>query len=305
MPECERCDRWFNPERALEQHKDNSAGHNICYPCDRDFTTHRGLIQHYTQSLRHAYCQYCDEHFDDFDDLHEHYEEEHHWCDLCNKFFQSEFGLHEHRRQSHADRYCVPCKRMFRNPHNLLQHENSSIHRGLQFACPMKGCDRWFVSLSALVLHLEAGTCTSGMTRKMLDELIARYDKRHIITNPDRLLTGPGGTSRARTQVTDEWATERAWNGRAYECYLCHKTFATLLALNAHLRSPAHADKMYHCPTAFGGCGTEFRTMSAFCQHMENAKCGAHRFRSTIEDYVRGLPDMRQKLVGYNVTASF
>lgn len=31
MAFCGRCDRWFGSERALEQHKDDSNMHHICY----------------------------------------------------------------------------------------------------------------------------------------------------------------------------------------------------------------------------------------------------------------------------------
>ncbi|KAI0698767.1 hypothetical protein C8Q76DRAFT_771882 [Earliella scabrosa] len=292
MPECERCDRWFNTERALEQHKDNSSMHHICYPCDRDFPTATGLTQHYIQSPRHAYCRWCDDHFSSFQDLYDHYDDAHWYCNLCDSTFRNELGLHEHRRQSHADRYCVPCKRMFQNANNLRQHQNSSMHQGRTVACPMKGCTRAFPSTAALVLHLESGTCTSGMTRKMVDDLIRKIDRSNIITNPNRMIGGPASSSRSPT-VTGEWATERAWNGFAYECYSCHRTYRELAHLNAHLRSPAHAEKIYRCPSAWGGCGADFRTLSAFCQHMENAQCGVHRFKSHFDRYIENIPRSR------------
>lgn len=34
-------------------------------------------------------------------------------------------------------------------------------------------------------------------------------------------------------------ATDMAWNGDAYECYLCHRDFNSLRGLNQHLASPA------------------------------------------------------------------
>ena len=83
-------------------------------------------------------------------------------------------------------------------------------------------------------------------------------------------------------------------------CPHCHKAFKTLPALNAHLRSPAHADLLYRCPTALGGCGTEFRALSAFCQHMENSACRGARFRCMIEDYVKEIPETKRQL-GYKV----
>ncbi|KAI0758799.1 hypothetical protein C8Q74DRAFT_1388531, partial [Fomes fomentarius] len=161
--------------------------HHICYRCDRDFTTAVGLIQHYIQGNLHPYCRWCDDHFEDFEDLDDHYEDAHWYCDACDKCFRDDVGLHEHRRQTHADRYCVPCKRIFQNANNLRQYEKSSIHQGRTVLGPMKNCERAFPSTSTLVLHLESGTCTSGMTRKMVDDIIRKIDRSNVITNPNRM----------------------------------------------------------------------------------------------------------------------
>ncbi|RPD63533.1 hypothetical protein L227DRAFT_543513 [Lentinus tigrinus ALCF2SS1-6] len=296
MPECVRCDRWFNTQRALEQHQDTSSRHHICWPCNKDFPTAQGLHEHYVQSPRHAFFRFCDEHFEDNQELNDHYQEEHWPCGACNLIFNNERGQHEHRRQSHADRYCVPCKRIFQNANNLRQHQNSSTHRERSIVCPMKGCSRAFVSTAALVLHLESGTCTSGMTRAMVDQLISKLDRGGVITNPARMIAGPNSSS---PRVTDQWATNRAWNGHAFECYLCHRTFSSLTALNAHLRSPAHDDKFYRCPNAWKGCGQEFRTLSAFLQHFESGRCEVYRFRSQMDRFVEGLSKGAMRLTYY------
>lgn len=85
MAYCDRCERYFGSESALDQHRANSSQHNICYDCDKDFATNQGLTQHFVQSPRHHYCQDCEEDFDDEDDLETHYEEEHHYCGSCRK----------------------------------------------------------------------------------------------------------------------------------------------------------------------------------------------------------------------------
>ncbi|OJT12099.1 hypothetical protein TRAPUB_11351 [Trametes pubescens] len=294
MAFCGRCDRWFGSERALEQHKDDSNMHHICYECDKDFTSARALEQHEFQSSRHPSCEQCRILFDDWDDLYEHYDDEHHYCDICNKpfvkLFDSSRGLHKHRRQAHDDRYCPPCERMFKNANNLDQHCRSSIHQGRNIDCPMRGCDKSFVSNAGLLLHLESGACVSHMTRAKIDRIMAKYDRDHIITNPSRLIGGSGPV------VVDQWATERAWNGSRYECYLCHRTYATLPALNQHLRSAAHADKIYRCPRTLYGCGAEFGTLSAFCQHVESERCGVRRFRGEVDRVLEGLSNKMKRL---------
>ncbi|KAI0325435.1 hypothetical protein GY45DRAFT_1364490 [Cubamyces sp. BRFM 1775] len=297
MAWCDRCDRFFSSEHALWQHEQDSNMHHICYKCNKDFTSAWALIQHYTQSPRHPYCQRCDEHFDDYEELYDHYEDAHWYCRPCNTIFDSELGLHEHRRQKHADRYCVPCKRMFQSASNFDSHRRSAVHQGRSIVCPMKGCGKAFVSSAALVLHLESGACVSRVDRDTVNRIVERFDRQNIITNPSRMIAGgPGSASSRKPTVVDQWATERSWNGAGYECYLCHRTYRTLPALNQHLRSPAHEDKLYRCPRGLYGCGTEFSTLSAFCQHVESGRCGVCRFRSEVDRVLEGLSSKMKRL---------
>ncbi|KAI0771681.1 hypothetical protein BD413DRAFT_604432 [Trametes elegans] len=116
-------------------------------------------------------------------------------------------GLHEHRRQKHADRYCVPCKRMFQNANKLDSHQRSATHQGRSIVFPMQGCGRAFVSTAALVLVLESDSCLSRVTCDVVDRVVAKYDRSNVITNPARLISGPFGGG---STVTDMWVTDRA-----------------------------------------------------------------------------------------------
>jgi hypothetical protein len=180
--------------------------------------------------------------------------------------------------------YCEPCNRPFQSKSNLESHENSSIHQPRNFKCPGARCNRHFVSKSALTGHWEAGTCPSGITRNILNREVARRDPNHIITNPSRLIRGP-----EEPAVTDMWATQLAWNPetRSFECYLCHRQFGMLRSLNDHLQSPRHMERIYRCPNTTG-CGSEFSTLSALCQHVERDGCGVQRFRP-VRDMMTSL----------------
>ncbi|KAH9915944.1 uncharacterized protein BXZ73DRAFT_106010 [Epithele typhae] len=292
MPECYPCDRWFNSEQALEQHLENSSAHNYCSSCERDFASSGALEQHYSQSKRHAYCRECEEHFGDFEDLYEHYADEHIWCESCHKLFACEVGLHEHRRQVHADRYCPSCERMFQQPSNLHSHLRSSVHQSADIACPMRGCSKSFISRAALVIHLESGGCASGIDRRLVDKIAHKLDRHGTITDPARMLEyGQGGV-----EVTDQWATAHAWNGDAFECYLCAREFQTLDSLNQHLRSPAHAKDKYRCPTMWKGCEGQFKTLSGFLQHIESEACGAWRFKGNMDRMIDGLSSKMKRI---------
>ncbi|KAJ7264778.1 hypothetical protein C8J57DRAFT_407549 [Mycena rebaudengoi] len=285
MVECDRCQRWFNSYSALHQHENNSPHHFICQDCDLDFTSWMGLKEHYVQSRAHAYCQQCDEHFDDTEDLETHYETAHFFCAQCRKIFKNQFGLDEHYRQSEQHHYCVPCKRLFMSASNLRFHLNSATHQPKDVICPGRGCGQAFVSRSALVLHLESGNCRSGATRQIVDRYVRQYDTNNVITDPSRLLTGGSGGDTVRY-----YATAAAWNGAAYECYLCHRGYRSLPALNQHLASPAHEDKIYVCPLST--CRAHFPTLSGLCQHIESERCGVAKFKvvqNTMESLVGGM----------------
>jgi hypothetical protein len=65
-------------------------------------------------------------------------------------------------------------------------------------------------------------------------------------------------------------------NSGFYECYLCHKGFRELKSLDAHVNSPAHKEKVYHCPGR--GCDKDFRALAPLFNHLESEACGAVRF---------------------------
>ncbi|RXW18576.1 hypothetical protein EST38_g7275 [Candolleomyces aberdarensis] len=290
MAWCDTCDRYFPTRFSLIQHLRSSSLHNWCEECDVDFDSWVGLKEHWVQSPQHDYCQYCNEHFGDYDDYADHNDQFHAWCRPCHKFFRNDLGLHEHRRQSpvHSSRYCVPCKQLFQSEANLHSHMNSSIHRPRDIVCPGHNCNATFVSQSALILHLEAGTCRSGINRAIVNRVVRERDTNNIITDPSRLLTGPGSGGR-NSEVTYS-ATGAAWNGYAYECYLCHNEFHSLPALNQHLASPRHLNKAYICPLS--SCRERFNTLSGLCQHIESERCGVLRFapvRQALDGFVSGM----------------
>ncbi|THH04290.1 hypothetical protein EW145_g5627 [Phellinidium pouzarii] len=321
---CDRCERWFAHYRALEQHKIDSANHNICDECDKDFATWNGLEQHYVQSRRHHYCQACDRHFSSDNGFLNHSTSRHHFCGEHRRMFPSAEGLRQHYIQSddhyyctlcsmlfededeflkHGDHYhyvcrscvkifssadglanhydcshyyCRECNRFFQSAANLASHRASSIHTPRSVACPGRGCGKSFVSVSALILHAESDTCASGITRRAIDAFVARLDRNNVIANPARMITGPNGASRFEEEP-EYWATERAWNGWAYECFLCNGEFQTLRALDAHLKSQRHRQSIYRCPMS--SCGNEYKALSALSQHIESGSCGVKKNR--------------------------
>ncbi|KAL4260273.1 hypothetical protein AB1N83_008315 [Pleurotus pulmonarius] len=219
------------------------------------------------------YCDRCNTWFNNNHGYDHHIRSSplHFICWSCNIDFQDRGGLEEHYRRSPMHFYCPSCQKFYTSQNALDNHLNSSIHRPKNVPCPMRGCGQSFISPAAVALHLEAGSCTSGMDRYQLDLLIQQYDRNHLITDPSRLITdGTGGSS-----TTRYYATERAYNVYTglFECYLCDHTFTSLFGLNQHLGSARHRQDVYIC--RFANCGARFRALSALCQHIESGTCGA------------------------------
>lgn len=149
----------------------------------------------------------------------------------------------------------------------------SRTHMPNSIDCPF--CKRGFGTASAVVIHLESGTCSSGLNRQRINEEIRRLDRNNVITRP--MITMPGYTN------VQTIATERSWNGNWYECCLCSSEFGTLQALNSHMRSPVHEQAMYRCPKK--SCGTNFKLLSSLVQHVESERCGVMKFSKRALDY--------------------
>ena len=113
--------------------------------------------------------------------------------------------------------WCIHCDRSFLSESNLRRHLNSNVHRPVDVHCPGHSCNKSFISHAALVLHFELGTCPSSMTRERLNSLVVRADMYNYITNSSRLLT-VGRYEPPAPAVT--WATDRSWNGYAYQGFL-------------------------------------------------------------------------------------
>ena len=125
------------------------------------------------------------------------------------------------------------------------------------------GCDRVFPTFTGITLHLESGTCASGATRLKVDKRVHELDTRGAITNRKRIGYGDWEPE------PDIWATECAWNGYAYECYICDNEYDTLGRLNGHItqiHAPKRTENIYNCP----GCGRQFKLFSQFMGHMEH-----------------------------------
>ncbi|KAL8628377.1 hypothetical protein Q9189_005921 [Teloschistes chrysophthalmus] len=265
--------------------------------CGRSFTSN-GIRNHLDNSYTHnneIECRWCYARWPTRDGrLRLKHEQQNHWkeCDECNCIFETDSGLQDHKEDAHPPNYCYGCKRQFSNLNNLnqdvatdhspQQHLKSSIHKGKNVKCPW--CTNMFTNLTGVCLHLESGSCSSSINRTKLDNYCRAVDPNHIFTNK-RI-----GWYEDDSSTTNTIATGAAWDGNWYRCYLCQRGFHNLKALNQHLASPVHRQKIYHCPR----CCREFTNLSGLVNHLESESCGAFRFNSMTN----GLGFVNQLRIG-------
>ena len=315
---CTTCVIDFTTHPSLIQHYLSSPSHNYCQRCDTQYDTPTKLVRHLEST--HNQCLMCGsslvslskdpetqqlradrslrvavmQSFATPKDLAEHYQHSHSTCLECREVCGTAAAFDLHCREHHW--YCVDCKRVFQDGESLREHLESTTHAGRSVHCPGVKCRGLFASGSALIQHLESGSCKSKMTRHDVNKLAVQMDVENALTNPARLLTGPGGS--APPKITASWATELSRNPATgkYACMVCHKEFLKLNWLNAHLQSSVHDEKIYRCPEGWKGCGNEFNTLGALCQHVEKGSCGVRQFNSTLQKYVTSLSDGMKRL---------
>lgn len=276
--QCTPCNRSFSRRGALDQHLSMSDMHAYCTNCERDFVSNEARRQHWIDSPAHSFCLDCDEHFDDKRGLERHECDCQVECDRCGNSFWSENILKAHKATMHF--YCIHCDRHFNNQHSLETHLKSSVHQPRNINCPLQGCAGAFLTPAGLVQHWESGDCKGNATRALIDRFAIENDVGRTFTHDHRTITLGAASDYPWTPAISYSATSLAWNGKAYECYLCHIAFEELNRLNQHLSSPRHSgshNPIYHCPP--GGCGSEFTTCSGLVQHIECGSCGVLRYR--------------------------
>lgn len=148
------------------------------------------------------------------------------------------------------------------------QHLRSRAHRDETAKCPF--CGAAYISASAVMHHLEGRSCSRApMDRDELYQLLRSRDPNGYYTKHIE-----------NYMLANRYeATDAAWNQRtrAWECYLCHRGFNSLVVLNTHLNSPIHQQKLYHCPN-HAKCGREFTTLAGVFSHLESESCSYMRF---------------------------
>ena len=180
---CSECKVLELKSIADEHFKNFHAFHFRCCDSEQDFVSEGALDQNLKDKVHQKIpCQVCKQAFFSKSALDHHIAVKHHASINPNRGFCLG-GVHD----------CYICQRTFAEKSDLKQHLRSIKHRPLSdIACVASDkCKRRFGSPSALLHHLESGTCCSGIDRHTVNNFVRDNDPERIISNgpvPQRFL---------------------------------------------------------------------------------------------------------------------
>lgn len=189
---CPRCDKSFINQGPAKDHCSVAHPHK-CGACTKAYINLKSLHGH-NRLAGHCFCRQCDQFFPNASALAEHkkifiHAAGFHCCD-CDRDFVDQQALDQHLEfKDHTSTQKIPeckeCGREFLNQAALKKHQASLVHNPLSdLSCIASSkCKQRFSSPSALIHHLESGSCISGLTRKALNELVRRNDTDGLISS--------------------------------------------------------------------------------------------------------------------------
>lgn len=220
---------------SYERDRHITDKHNTCPVCAQVFGEKVDRIRHQI-ATNHCYCPEHKMVFDGADSFAKHIQFTAHIgsfeCTNCNRSFRSDHALDDHlasdghhrvitaAAEKHRDARnsatklaqfeevnlrCEACDRTFKHHKAWMQHKQSLKHNPIsELKCPLsKKCPGIFSSPSALLFHLESGTCRSGMTRAALNAVVYQHDnERHITSTAHAASVGKAAIANtAKTSV--------------------------------------------------------------------------------------------------------
>ncbi|KAF9729908.1 hypothetical protein PMIN04_010628 [Paraphaeosphaeria minitans] len=207
---CSRCVRDFSSPRALQQHLDDSANHYRCEVCGFDASTWDKWLKHHRKTGHRVVCQGCDD----------------------GEGMTWVAGSQEYLAHLKEENVCRTCEEHFQNPSNLNHH--NMVHLDPLIEC--YGCHRKFVTYPAMVLHLEAGTCPSGIDVIDLNESAAMCYQWEAYVDTD-----------FRNELLNRDDLKLEYSGLVYpfKCPGCDTGFTKLSGLFQHVYSKACNQGLY------------------------------------------------------------
>lgn len=184
-------------------------------------------------------------------------------------------------------------RRLVKNQHNLDQHKRTHLPR--IYACPVPGCAVRRATYTDVVLHIVAKPHES-MTRIEFDEYIINSALRPLVVAGGRIVRRKRGLYQRKDPIdtVEDWEADNHWNGGCYECPHCDLTFPARQSILAHLRSPAHDDRIYKCKDSgeWDGCGDVYPTLGALLQHVRSGCRSTEDRKAIYERLISALDEL-------------
>ncbi|KAL8757256.1 MAG: hypothetical protein Q9199_002364 [Rusavskia elegans] len=267
---CSLCKLGFENDTQLQQHYMTPDLHVRCYRCNKGFEDEEKRNHHY-KSFHTSKCASCKLGFEDDAQLNQHYMTSHplFQCQECFQAFDTTTALSQHKEEIHKPKPKPKPEVKFKpdvkpKPEIKPKPELKPLH-----CLPNCSSTTIFPSISAVMEHLEDGTCSKGWTIQHLNNLLVKLPTASPYIIWDHIayfLAGP-----PRLQANDNDHTDRGWR-----CYLCRVPHLSPLDLQRHLQArechTRYPDvvRCPHCPDA----EWSFDRMSTLSRHRERRECG-------------------------------
>ncbi|KAI9899710.1 hypothetical protein N3K66_006171 [Trichothecium roseum] len=302
---CGECNKVFGSSQELHAHA-QATGHSSefrCCDCERNFKSDQALKQHLRDKKVHRPPLPPPQ-------LHARDDKTTFKCPKCPRGFASAQAMQQHLESprhcpvSNLDCISNSCGKKFVTPSGLFHHLESG-------KCP-SGMDR--ESLNDLVLTHDTDrliTRASDPTNELLHNISSLSIESDVSSDDEdepgiMTPTSDGGASLPLPSDSDVLTPSRgsisidSWEDLVarssdMRCPFCppeRGPFCNETALQQHLQSPAHAERLFFCPTAFlgslgnkgGSLRNTFTTVSGLSQHLESGACkgGSTTFKKVV-----------------------
>jgi hypothetical protein len=200
-PRCTFCKKRFFEQKQLESHQ-REVDHSYCKECNLCFSASLIQLQH-VRTVEHTDVYRC---CDCGRQYHGQISLDNHCCD-CDRVFKCFQGLQSHftSHKLHRPRTSWPrvdhlqagSQKLIGGTKATAINPRQKSHKRRPIPCPASSqCKKRFAKPSALISHLESGSCVSGWTRDKLNTMITVHDQNRLISAEyvDESLVAPSST---------------------------------------------------------------------------------------------------------------
>ncbi|OJD18320.1 hypothetical protein AJ78_01633 [Emergomyces pasteurianus Ep9510] len=276
MYECETCPGTFRTQRACYQHmndKNHWAPTFACESCTREFSSQHSADQR-MNALGHWKPKFP--------------------CETCTQMFRTQNAADRHMRElGHYRNYCEDCGIRFQNQNNLemcimidkpacsisTQRSTAALVPSAHSVKPDTPPPAASPTASPTILREVPALALQILTVNPSSVQFASVTR----TESSQTSSLPGTMNRMSITLLPT-AHTTASPGSA----ICHRKFDSKSALNMHVNSPVHKQRVYHCPNSKRKCSKQFSTVAALFNHLESGSCAFMRFEN-VQQHMRSV----------------